>query len=83
MQRTQDSYRGLILLRMADAIDLTRQMFSLLYRSCIMTDFGLKQVYYMERSIRKWVLWISFYNIKVKSIYGTFYTKMGLVDFIL
>ena len=24
---------------------------------------------YMERSIRKWVLWISFYNIKFKSIY--------------
>ena len=23
----------------------------------------------MERSIRKWVLWISFYNIKFKSIY--------------
>ena len=25
----------------------------------------------MERSIRKWVLWISFYNIKFKSIYLT------------
>ena len=25
--------------------------------------------YNMERSIRKWVLWISFYNIKFKSIY--------------
>ena len=24
---------------------------------------------YMERSIRKWVLWILFYNIKFKSIY--------------
>ena len=24
---------------------------------------------YMERSIRKWVLWILFYNIKFKSVY--------------
>ena len=24
---------------------------------------------YMERSIRKWILWILFYNIKFKSIY--------------
>ena len=24
---------------------------------------------HVERSIRKWVLWISFYNIKFKSIY--------------
>ena len=33
--------RSSILLRMADATDLTRQVFS---RSCVATDFGLKQV---------------------------------------
>ena len=44
---------------------------------------GQKGVLYIEHSIRKWVLWILFYNIKFKMIYGTFYTKMGLVDFIL
>ena len=34
-------------------------------------DSGLCMSVYvhMERSIRKWVLWISFYNIQFKSIY--------------
>ena len=31
----------------------------------------------MERSIRKWVLWILFYNIKLKSIYGTVSAKIA------
>ena len=32
----------------------------------------------MERSIRKWVLWILFYNIKYKSIYGKVSEKRDL-----
>ena len=32
----------------------------------------------MERSIRKWVLWILFYNIKFKTIYGSVSEKMSL-----
>ena len=32
---------------------------------------------HMERSIRKWVLWILFYNIKFKSVYGTVHEKIA------
>ena len=32
-------------------------------------DLGHKIITIVERSIRKWVLWISFYNIKFKSIW--------------
>ena len=61
------------------------------YASCISVVLYVVQcvlvvteaICYMERSIRKWVLWNLFYNIKFKLINGTFYTKMGLVDFIL
>ena len=36
-------------------------------------DLGHKIRTIVERSIRKWVLWISFYNIKFKSIWPAYY----------
>ena len=43
------------------------QMLTLLLHVCVISLLALSND--MERSIRKWVLWILFYKIKFKSIY--------------
>ena len=43
--------------------------FILISKLSIIVSFNVIIYLDLERSIRKWVLWISFYNIKFKSIY--------------
>ena len=41
----------------------------MIFRNFKLTENSVSLYIYMECSIRKWVMWILFYNIKFKSIY--------------